>query len=246
MGLASWYSQRTRYFSLMANIPNLILLHGALGSKLQLAPLAERLREHFEVHSLNFEGHGGRSSNRAFKLDYFTENLKQFIEDKKLDSPNIFGYSMGGYVALKLAISHPDKVNRIMTLGTKFDWSPESAAREVKMLNPAVIEEKVPKFATQLKERHAPEDWKDVLHKTAEMMLALGNGDAHKPADFNNVSCPVLITVGSADNMVSMEESQQIAQAIPHSSFEVFEGFKHPIEQVDVVVLGERVKLYFM
>ena len=114
----------------------------------------------------------------------------------------------------------------------------------MKMLNPTVIEEKFPKFAAQLKERHSPEDWKKVLHKTAEMMLALGNGDANKPADFNNVSCPVLITVGSADNMVSIEESQRIAQAIPKSTFEVFEGFKHPIEQVDVVVLAERISAF--
>ncbi len=225
--------------------PSLILLHGALGSKAQLLPLGDKLKDHFDIYTLNFEGHGGLSINREFSLDHFSENLLQFIENEKLVSPNIFGYSMGGYVALKLAMSHPDKVKHIMTLGTKFDWSPESAAMEVKMLNPDVIVEKVPKFAEQLKERHTPEDWKHVLRKTADMMLALGNGEALRPAAFNKVNCPVHITVGGADNMVSIEESKNVADSIPNSAFEVFEGFKHPIEQVDVGMLRNKIVDFF-
>ena len=46
------------------------------------------------------------------------------------------GHSMGGYVALKLALKRPELVDRIITLGTKFNWTPEVAAKEVKMLNP--------------------------------------------------------------------------------------------------------------
>ncbi len=219
----------------------LILLHGALGSQQQLQPLAERLKNEFAIHTLNFEGHGGRRSTRDFSLDHFMENLRQFIEDEKLNKPDIFGYSMGGYVALKLAMEFPDKVNRIMTLGTKFNWTPESAAHEVGMLNPDVIEEKVPQFATQLKERHAPLDWKMVLSKTAGMMQALGNGVALQPKDFSRVGCPVLLTAGSADNMVTQEETKQVADSIPKSTFEIFDGFKHPIEKVELGVLAERV-----
>ena len=39
---------------------HLILLHGALGSKEQLQPLATTLQNTFHVHSFNFSGHGGR------------------------------------------------------------------------------------------------------------------------------------------------------------------------------------------
>ena len=65
-------------------------------------------------------------------------------------------------------------INSIVTFGTKFNWSKEAAAKEVKMLNPEVIEEKVPKFAQMLKDTHAPNDWKTLLHKTAAMMKGLG------------------------------------------------------------------------
>ena len=54
---------------------------------------------------------------------------------------------MGGYVALQLANKHPKYVQKIITLGTKFAWDKETAAKEVKMLNPEKIEEKIPAFA---------------------------------------------------------------------------------------------------
>ena len=40
----------------------LILLHGALGSKNQFRPLMERLKEYFDMYTMNFEGHGGIGS----------------------------------------------------------------------------------------------------------------------------------------------------------------------------------------
>ena len=44
---------------------HIILLHGALGSENQFSQLKESLADKFEVHSMNFEGHGGKTSNKA-------------------------------------------------------------------------------------------------------------------------------------------------------------------------------------
>lgn len=52
-------------------------------------------------------------------------------------------------------------------LGTKYNWNEATAAREVKLLNPAVIQEKVPAYAAILKERHGSENWQEVLHATS-------------------------------------------------------------------------------
>jgi esterase/lipase len=40
---------------------HLVLLHGAIGSKDQLHPLANALKKDFDVHLLNFSGHGGNA-----------------------------------------------------------------------------------------------------------------------------------------------------------------------------------------
>jgi esterase/lipase len=221
--------------------PDLLILHGALGASSQFEELAKALDEDFNVHLLNFEGHGGCNSERDFSIDAFAENVKDYLDKKGLQSIPVFGYSMGGYVSIKLSLTHPGYISKLLTLGTKFNWTPESAAHEVKFLNPTKIEEKVPKFAEMLKKRHQPNDWKEVLQKTADMMLRLGNGEALKKPDFEKVDLPVKIMVGSADTMVSIEESKQVAGWIPGSEFEVLEAVEHPVEKVSLKILSEKI-----
>ncbi len=57
---------------------------------------------------------------------------------------------MCDYVALYLAATTSDLLGKIANLGTKFDWNPETALKESKMLNVEQIEIKVPKFAEVL------------------------------------------------------------------------------------------------
>lgn len=221
----------------------LLLLHGALGSQKQLEPLKELLTLDFDVRTLNFTGHGGKAfGDLPFSIDLFTKDVLHYIDEQNLEQVNIFGYSMGGYVALNLAKLYPERVGKIFTLATKFAWSVETATREVKMLDPVAIESKVPAFAKALEMRHAPQDWKNHLAKTASLMLDLGNGAALSAEDFSKVQQKVVITVGSKDRMVSQEESEAIAKVIPNAHFELLEGVPHPIEKVDVQMISEKIK----
>src|SRR5688572_20485894 len=153
----------------------ILILHGALGSASQLESVKSAMESSgMTVHSLNFSGHGGASFQNHFGIEQFADDTLKYIKSHHLKQVNIFGYSMGGYVALWLAKKYPDIVGKILTLGTKFDWSAESASREVKKLNAEKILEKIPAFARILESRHAPNDWKILIQKTADMMMALG------------------------------------------------------------------------
>jgi pimeloyl-ACP methyl ester carboxylesterase len=221
--------------------PSILLLHGALGSKVQMEPIKKLLMEEFDVHAFNFSGHGGDESNEAFSIDLFTQNVIDFMSANNLPCVSIFGYSMGGYVALNLALRQPDLVDRIVTYGTKFDWTETSAAREVKMLNPEKIEEKVPKFAEKLKNDHFPSDWKRVMNKTAQMMLNLGSGAKISEAEFAQVIHDVTIAIGLDDTMVTVHESEQISSLIPNARLEKLLGQPHPFERVDMEIIKELI-----
>ena len=142
----------------------LLLLHGALGSKAQFKPLEDRLKSSFELFTLNFSGHGGKElPDKPFSIEMFAGDILRWLDDNNISRVNFFGYSMGGYAGLYLAKHMPQRIGRIFTLGTKFEWTEESALREVKMLDAGKIMEKVPKFAEDLKARHKPQYWKAVL-----------------------------------------------------------------------------------
>lgn len=224
---------------------DLILLHGALGSKLQLAPLKSELENDFNVLSFNFEGHGDRPTDGDLSIHQFSENLKEFIVVNGLTQPNIFGYSMGGYVALYLEANNTNSIGKVMTLGTKLNWTPEGASKEVRMLNPSIIEEKVPRFAEHLSKMHSPNDWKSNMLKTAEMMSAMGKNPPLNDGLYSKVKSEVLLTLGEKDQMVSLNETKHVLGRLPNAKLLLFPDFEHPIEKVNIDQLAIGIKKFF-
>ena len=216
---------------------NLIVIHGALGSARQLDELCQAYEEYYDVFSFDLSGHGGLPINEKFSIDLFTKDLQHFIIANDLEGADVFGYSMGGYVALNHALLHPGKLGRIITLGTKFHWNPAEAEKEIRRLNADLIEQKLPKYASALEERHAPEDWKKHLEYTAQLMLDMGNGSALDIKEFSSIKNPVLVTIGGKDKMVTIEESKAVANVLPNGDFLIFEDFEHPIEQINLTKL---------
>lgn len=223
---------------------NIILLHGAIGAKDQLEPLAVELKQHgYNVYTLSFSGHGQTPFQTHFGIEQFALELEEFIKENKLDKPTVFGYSMGGYVALYLAKQQPNLLGNIITLGTKFEWSPEIAKKEVKMLDSKTIIEKVPKFAEALQKRHG-QDWELLLQKTAEMMLSLGNKNALSLNDFASIENKVLIGLADKDNMVSLEETTAVYKQLKNGAMYMLPNTKHPIESVNLGLLGKVVERF--
>ncbi len=221
----------------------LLLLHGAIGAADQLQPLADALRDSYDVHVLNFSGHGGKPFfDDAFTMNGFAGEVMGYMDAHRIERASIFGYSMGGYVAMCLAKSLPHRVNKIVTLATKYHWDEATAAREIKNLDPEKIAAKVPAFAAALQERHAPNDWKEVLQRTANMMVALGADNPLKMEDHAAIQTPVLILLGDRDTMVTLDETVAVYRALPNAQFGVLPGTPHPIEQVDVRMVSFLVK----
>jgi pimeloyl-ACP methyl ester carboxylesterase len=221
---------------------NLIILHGALGAKSQFEQLIPQLTDHFKVYTLDFSGHGTKSGDEIdFSIDRFAQDLKEFMGQNDLQKPLVFGYSMGGYVALKLESLEKDSFEKIVTLGTKFDWNPESAEKEAKMLNAEKIEEKVPAFAAYLKSLHGENEWKTLLQKTAKMMLELGNKPALKAYDFHQVQIPVQLMRGEKDVMVMKEETTKTQSLLGNGNYLEIEEWQHPINLVPSDQLAQQV-----
>lgn len=226
----------------MSQKPPILLLHGALESAEQLGAHASQLEANFTVYTFTFPGHGGRGDiSKPFTISAFAKELAGWLDGQGLGPLPVFGYSMGGYVALWLARQPKKYFTHILTYGTKFAWSPETAAHEAKRLQPAVLEAKVPQFALALARRHHPHDWREVTEKTATMMLGLGNAPMLTDAALGQIAVPVTVLLGSEDRMVSQEESMQAAASLPNSTFKVLEGQAHPIEQLAPEVLQQEI-----
>ncbi|EMR04394.1 alpha/beta fold hydrolase [Cesiribacter andamanensis] len=226
----------------MSQKPAILLLHGALGSAVQLQAHADALEQHFRVHSFTFSGHGGMGDiGKPFTISGFGRELAAWLEAQALPPMPVFGYSMGGYVALWLARQPKQYFTHILTYGTKFAWSPEAALQESKRLQPEALEAKLPQFALALARRHHPHDWKLVMERTAQLLLALGHTPLLTEKELGEIGLPTTILLGSEDRMVSEAESRQAASQLPNASFRLLQGQGHPIEQLAPQLLLQEV-----
>ena len=99
-------------------MPPILLLHGALGARDQLLPLAERLTREgaAAVLAIDFRGHGARPRGparpgSAFGMPEFVDDIRSALAELGGGPALVFGYSMGGYAACTLEAEAPGSLN---------------------------------------------------------------------------------------------------------------------------------------
>lgn len=225
---------------------DILLLHGALGSKEQFCEIEKFLGRDFRTHTINFSGHGGEQiPAEAFRIELFSADIIKYLDKNKIESSDIFGYSMGGYAALWAAVKNPGRIGKIFTLATKFEWSEEIAVKETKMLNPQKIKEKVPAYAEQLIKRHGEKNWEKVLDSTAGMMNELGKKNILDAAALGSINNNVQVSVGDRDKMVTIEETVNAYRNLKNGKLLVLPDTPHPLEGVNAERLCYEIKRFF-
>jgi pimeloyl-ACP methyl ester carboxylesterase len=225
----------------------LLLLHGALGAAAQFDALVPLLAGRQDAGRFDFEGHGAAPLRaRAFAIEHFAENVTEYLDAHGLGAVDLFGYSMGGYVALYLARTQPARVRRVATLGTKLAWTPEVAAREVALLDPAQISARVPRFAAALAARHRAAGWEQVCAHTAALLAQLGARPALGADDFAAIAQPVRLGVGDRDTTVTLDETAAAYHALPQGELAVWPNTPHPWEKVALERAAREIGEFFV
>lgn len=224
----------------------LLLLHGALATKLQFDSLIPKLSDRFDVQAINFSGHGGLSIPLyGYTFQTFANDILKYADANQIDKINLFGYSMGGYAALYFAKLYPTRVNKIFTLNVKFDWDSTSTAKETALLDAEKMIQKVPGYANQLMMLHGLNLWKQVLSETANMMQQLTKGFLLSPDDFSQMQMPIRLAIGDRDKTSSVEETLKVYRMLPNAQLSVFPATPHAFEKVNQQVLAAQIIDFF-
>lgn len=212
---------------------NYLLLHGALGSATDFDHFIPLWNTLHKLKAIDLPFHGKNASDKAFTLDSFSDYLVEYIE-AHYDAPiSVFGYSMGGYVALLAAGKKPSLFEQIITFATKYHWNNQIVTRQASMLDAKMIEEKNPAFVEKLKQTHINISWHDLLAKTIKMMQDISDKKYLDKTILSNISCKVLCGVGDKDKMVSIDETINTAQSLPNGNFFVLPNTTHPLEKLN-------------
>ncbi len=106
------------HFGVQGRGPDVLLIHGWASSRRMWAELAERLAGRYRCWSLDLPGCGDsdKPAGDWYTIPNFTATLHGFMAQHQLEPVRVIGHSMGGMIALHLAASHPQTVERLVAI----------------------------------------------------------------------------------------------------------------------------------
>ena len=93
-----------------------IILHGLFGFSDNWQTIAKGLSDHHLVVTPDLRNHGRSPHAPTHSYPEMAEDLRAFMEEHWMFSASVIGHSMGGKVAMQLALSHPDMVERLVVV----------------------------------------------------------------------------------------------------------------------------------
>lgn len=188
------------YYEIRGAGEPLVLLHGGLGSIEMFGPNLDALSRDRQLIAADLQGHGRTADiDRPFSYEAMADDVAGLIRYLGVGKADVMGYSLGGEVALQVAIRHPDVVRKLVLVSTAFrrdGWYPEILAAEAQM-GPAVAEQMKQSPVYQLYASLAPrvQDWPVLLTKASTLLKQ----DYDWSKGVASLSMPVLIVGADAD-----------------------------------------------
>ncbi len=103
------------YYEIHGSGEPLVLLHGGFGSIEMFGPVLGALAEKRQVIGVDLQGHGRTLPfDRPVSFAAMATDVAELIKWLGYDKVDVMGYSMGGNTALRLAIDHPEVVNKLV------------------------------------------------------------------------------------------------------------------------------------
>lgn len=93
---------------------DLVILHGLFGNLKNWNWHARELASEFRVFSLDLRNHGDSPHSDSMGYEEMADDVLDFLDGQALGSAAFVGHSMGGKVAMQLALKHPERVSRLL------------------------------------------------------------------------------------------------------------------------------------
>lgn len=219
-----------------------ILLHGWLGSWGYWLRTMEVLKNQYRCYALDFWGFGDSGKRRSsYQVSDFVGLVDQFMDRLGIESAPIVGHSMGGTVAISLAITKPERVRRAIVVGSpiagnslnlflRLAGKPWIASLVWRM--PVAMQFGIKVFSPYVV-KNWPEWYEMVTHDISRTTLEAfftSINSLHKTdlsLQLPKVGRPIMGIYGVGDNVVAPSQANVISQKAPLSRVKMMTGSKH-------------------
>jgi pimeloyl-ACP methyl ester carboxylesterase len=240
--------------------PVLFLLHGSFASLHTWSGWENQLEKSFHTISVDFPGHGltGPTASAKYSTDDYAQLIFQLADDLKIDTFYVAGNSMGGQVAWKMALRHPERVKKLVLVDAAGYIKMDTSSKPINQSRPFIFKLLQNDIAAKLLVKITPRflfrwNMKQVygnpdavreedVNRFYDLIMRAGNREAtlqrlRQPGkdlqdSIRFITTPTLILWGENDRWIPVANAYRFQKDIQLSKLIVWEGIGHvPMEE---------------
>ena len=204
----------------------LILLHGNGEDGSHFADVMKHFASRYRVIAVDTRGHGKSPRGEApFTIRQFAEDLREFMDQQKIEKANLLGFSDGGNTALIFALKYPRRVGRLILNGANLDASGVKPSTQI----PIVLGYRAASFLAGLKKLGLRGKFTDKAQYNAQMLGLMVNDPDILPeelaenTDPDFINMKKLVIAGDKD-MIRDAHTRLIYANLPNAEIRVLHG----------------------
>jgi pimeloyl-ACP methyl ester carboxylesterase len=210
------------YYEIHGTGRPLVLLHGALMTIEQFGDVLPSLAKTRQVIAVEQQAHGRTADiDRPFSYDQMADDTAALLHQLGIEEADIFGYSMGGGIALQIAMEHPELVRKLVVAAAAYsnEGVYPKVLEGIENLKPEDL------AGSPWQEAYAgvapnPEGWPALLAKVQGLDREF---EGWPPEAISSIDAPTLIIVGDAD-IVRPEHAVEMLRLLGGGVAGDFEG----------------------
>jgi flavin reductase (DIM6/NTAB) family NADH-FMN oxidoreductase RutF/pimeloyl-ACP methyl ester carboxylesterase len=221
----------------------LLLIHGVGLNADAWRPQIEALSDTHRVIALDMPGHGDSVLSGPDLADYVAQAVA-LLDQLGIARANVVGHSMGGLVAIGLALAHPDRVLRLGVFNSVYERAPqarqavEARAAEIALSGTCGdIEQPVRRWlgAGETPLHQQLRCWLGSMNPAAyaRAYRVFATGDRLFSGQLDALRMPALFATGSDDPNSTPQMAEAMAAATPRGKAAVLPGQRHMMNLVD-------------
>ncbi|RTE65098.1 alpha/beta fold hydrolase [Amphritea opalescens] len=239
----------------------LIIIHGLFGTLQNWNAQTKALAEHFTVYAVDLRNHGRSPHTETNSYQEMADDIIELMDQQGLNSAHILGHSMGGKVAMQLAMNNPERVDKLIIVDIAPVQYPNHHSDVFAGLNAVDLENlSSRREADQQLSQHIPE-----LAVRQFLLTNLYRNDAKQFAWRMNIptleACydeiskaptgpafdkPVLFIKGENSDYITPAYRDQILSLFPQADYRMIQGSGHWPHAEKAAIFTKLVLHYLM